>query len=99
MRTLRPVIGVLLLALTLGTPLSFASPARATAPAARERAAARGHLLHQLQSFLVGLWSAAGCEIDPLGHCRQGATAAAPQSPSLDEGCRIDPWGRCISIP
>ncbi len=99
MRTFRPVIGVLLLALTLGTPVGFASPARATASTAPQKTAARGDLRQQLRGFLVGLWSAAGCELDPWGRCLKGATATAPQPPSLDAGCMADPWGRCISIP
>lgn len=99
MRTLRPAAGVLLLALTLGTPAGFAAPARAATPAAQQGAAESKDLLHQLQDFLVHLWSPAGCEFDPLGRCVQGNKAAVPQPPAPSAGCEWDPWGRCITQP
>jgi hypothetical protein len=96
MRIFRPAAGVLLLvlglALTLGTSAGFA----ASAPAARQGAAARGNLLDPLWAFLVSLWSPAGCEMDPWGRCLQGARAAVPHTPTADAGCEIDPLGRCI---
>jgi len=92
MRILRPAAGVLLLGLTLGASTGFA----ATTPAARQGAAARVVLLDQLRGFLVSLWSAAGCEMDPLGRCLPGKTTTQPHSLTAPAGCRIDPLGRCI---
>ena len=48
-------------------------------------------LLDRLWSFLTGVWSAEGCQIDPNGRC---VTTLSPQT---DTGCQIDPNGRCVS--
>jgi len=93
MRVLRPAASVLLLTLTLGAPCLAA--ARSTAPAAAPRVAERGDLLVELRTFLVSLWNAAGCEIDPWGRCAPGTQTVPPRVPAADAGCQIDPLGRC----
>jgi hypothetical protein len=47
------------------------------------------------QGWLTALWNAAGCVIDPNGHClaQQAPAAGGPR----DEGCAIDPNGRCLA--
>jgi hypothetical protein len=96
MRALRPAASVLLLTLTLGAPCL--AVARPTAHAAL-RVAERGDLLVHLRAFLVSLWNAAGCELDPLGRCAPGTQAASPKFPTADAGCELDPFGRCTPHP
>jgi hypothetical protein len=96
MRVFRSPALVLLFALVLGAPAAFASPARATAPAARQ-AAERGSIFHQLRDFLVSLWSPAGCEIDPWGRCLTAPRNGVPPAPTADAGCEMDPLGRCLT--
>ena len=95
MRDLRPAASVLLLALTLGAP-GLAS-ARSTVPAASPRAVQQGDLLVELRVFLVNLWQAAGCRIDPFGHCVPGTQTTPLKLPTVDAGCEIDPLGRCAT--
>ena len=47
-------------------------------------------LLARAWSFLTGLWSKTGCNIDPNGRCLPETPVVQP-----DEGCHIDPSGRC----
>lgn len=93
MRALRFTASALLLSLALGAPCLAA--ARATVPAVPPRAAERGDLLGQLRSFLVSLWNAAGCRLDPFGHCVPDSQPVSPQVPTGEAGCEIDPFGRC----
>jgi hypothetical protein len=97
MRTLRLTALVFLLA--LGAHGAFATSGRATAHPVRQEAAKSGGLLHQLQGFLVSLWSPAGCILDPLGHsqCLPASNATSPQAPAVDAGCVIGPLGRCAA--
>jgi hypothetical protein len=97
MRDLRPTASVLLLALSLGAP-GLAS-ARSTVPAASPRVAEQGDLLVGLRAFLVNLWKAAGCRIDPWGRCAPGAQATPPKIPTANAGCELDPFGRCTNHP
>jgi hypothetical protein len=95
MRIVRPAAGVLLLTLTLGASTVFA----ATTPVTRQGVAARVVLLDQLRSFLVSVWSPAGCQIDPLGRCLPGTTTTQPHTLTVPMGCRLAPWGRCLPQP
>ncbi|HEX9940664.1 MAG TPA: hypothetical protein VGG03_01510 [Thermoanaerobaculia bacterium] len=45
-------------------------------------------VLDRLGSLLTGIWSKAGCTIDPWGRC-------TPSTPAADAGCTIDPLGGC----
>ena len=93
MRVFRPAASILLLSLALGAPCL--ASARSTAPAAPPRVAERGDPLVQLRTFLVSLWKAAGCRLDPWGHCVPDNQAVSPKLPTADAGCEIDPLGRC----
>lgn len=73
MRMLRRTAVLVLLSLLLAAPWASAEPA----------AKATGGFW----SFLVRVWSTAGCWIDPLG---------CPAQTSTDEGCHIDPLG-CLA--
>lgn len=94
MRVSRTTVLVLLLATSSTAPAAFAVPSRSTAHAVPPRAAERA-AVPDLRGWLVRLWSAAGCAIDPWGRCSQGSDATAPRALKASEGCAIDPWGRC----
>ncbi len=83
MRFFRLIVLVLLVVLTVSAPVS-------AEPRAVSAVAADGSLLQNLWSFLVRLWSDAGCVLDPLGGNCQNAI------PMADEGCVMDPLGRCV---
>src|SRR6185295_2859627 len=105
MRTLRHIVVLLLLALTLGVSAASASGPRASAPRDEPRPAVHSalDLLHRLGSLFTSVWSKNGCEIDPLGRCVKGtggngATVPPGNSTSNgDNGCSIDPWGGCTT--
>ena len=104
---LRTTAILLLLCLTLGASAGFAAESRARVAHREEPGAGQFLILfQQVGSYLVALWGAEGCRIDPLGRCAadQRAGAALPTGPNsnvqtvdADEGCRIDPWGRCAT--
>jgi hypothetical protein len=50
-------------------------------------------LLSRAWSFVTGVWTKEGCNIDPNGRC-----LSAPSPLPTKEGCQIDPGGRCLSI-
>jgi hypothetical protein len=65
-------------------------------------------LAAQLWSTFSGLWSEAGCLVDPSGVCGGGSQAehgcsedpngrcaAGPVTATAESGCTIDPDGRC----
>jgi len=90
MKALRPASSLFLLTLALAAPCLALG--RSTAPVA-PRVAERGDLLGQLRFFLVSLWNAAGCELDPFGRCLPGIQTNSPHLPTA--GCELDPLGRC----
>jgi hypothetical protein len=83
---------VFLLAISSAAPAAFAAPSRTTAHAVPQRAAERA-AVPGLRGWLVRLWSADGCRIDPLGRCSQGSSATPPRTLTVDEGCGMDPLG------
>jgi hypothetical protein len=95
MRDLRPAAILLLLTLTLGSPCL--ASARSTVPAASPRVAEQGDLLVELRAFLVNLWKAAGCRLDPWGRCVPDTQTVSPKLRTADAGYEIDPWGRCAT--
>lgn len=84
MRFLRLIVLVLLVVLAVSAPVS-------AEPRAVPAVAADGSRFQNLWSFLVRLWSDAGCVLDPLGGSCQNAT------PAVDEGCGLDPLGGCAA--
>jgi hypothetical protein len=94
MRVSRTAALVLLLATSPTVPAAFAAPSRTTAHAVSERTAERA-AFSNLRSWLVRLWSAEGCAIDPWGRCSQGSDTTTPRVLKASEGCAIDPLGRC----
>ena len=89
MRMLRRTAVLALLSLLLAAPWASAEPA----------AKATGGFW----SFLVRIWIAEGCIMDPLGCPAQTSTdegcrldpLGCPAQPSTDAGCHIDPLGGC----
>ncbi|MEA2694007.1 MAG: hypothetical protein QOJ16_3394 [Acidobacteriota bacterium] len=80
------------LTLALAAPLSAAAPhASSRAPKGAQPAAAPASLLSTWTDWLLHLWAAEGCIIDPDGRCRT--------APRADAGCIIDPDGRCRTAP
>lgn len=93
------VFAVLVVSLTLTTPLCEAASPASAPGRARQAAAIPSHLFG-LWDWLTNLWVKNGCSIDPSGHCVNSPTPTSqplPPVPSLsktDEGCAIDPGGR-----
>lgn len=87
MRVLRPFVVVLLVLVASGAAASPA-PRPAALPEAEPAAFRLPALLARLESLLAGVWSKAGCRLDPLGGCIRSA-------PTTDAGCRVDPLGLC----
>ena len=72
---------LLVLCALLATPLTAAPKFRceSSTPAAADG------LFGWLRSGFSLIWSKAGCQIDPFGHCG-----------TVKNGCQIDPHGRCL---
>jgi hypothetical protein len=89
---------LLLLCAILAAPWATAAPQRSHPPQAV--APSSLDLLGRSWSFLKGLWSATGCDIDPDGRCITRPTQVSqPKSLRSSEGCDIDPSGRCGTRP
>ncbi len=90
---------VLVVSLTLTTPLCEAASPGSAPGRARQAAATPSHLLG-LWDWLASVLAKNGCSIDPSGRCVNSPTPTGqslPPVPSLsdtDEGCAIDPGGR-----
>ena len=93
------VFAVLVVALTLTTPLCEAASPGSAPGRARQAAATSSHL-SGLWDWLTSWWTKNGCSIDPSGHCVNSPTPTGqpiPPVPSLsdtDERCAIGPGGR-----
>jgi hypothetical protein len=83
------VFAVLMVSLTLTTPLCEAA-SRGSAPGrARQATSTPPHLIG-LWDWLTSLWATdGGCGIDPNGLCAKSQSLA-------DGGCTLDPDGRCV---
>jgi len=82
------VFAVLVVSLTLTTPLCEAASPGSAPGRARQTAATPSHLLG-LWDWLTSLWvTDGGCTIDPGGHCAKSQSAT-------ECGCGIDPNGLC----
>jgi hypothetical protein len=85
---------VLVLSLSLGTPLCAAARPGFEAGRAKPEHPAPADLVYQLWGWFTGVWSAVGCSIDPGGLCLVStggiSTSAEVQE---DVGCSIDPGG------
>lgn len=92
MRVPRKAAVLVLLALSLGTSGLFAAKAPSEGRSAKAATRSAAHLFDTLWSRVAGVWSKAGCGIDPLGQC---STSTAPSTQNADVGCGMDPWGRC----
>ncbi len=97
MRVLRPATLIFLLALSLGSPEAFASVQRSSARLSRQGAAIPEGLVGQLRGFLVNLWRAEGCGLDPLGRnsCIPNSIVVPHQVPAGDAGGGLGLLGRC----
>lgn len=73
-------------ALILGL-LLLASPSWAGSPRTHQ---AKPDVFTQIWGLLTGLWSDAGCILDPYGCSPKPAPTTVPQA---DEGCILDPHG------
>jgi hypothetical protein len=83
------VFAVLVVSLTLTTPLCEAASPGSSPGRARQAAATPSHLFG-LWDWLTSLWAMdGGCTIDPDGHCAKSQSLA-------DGGCTIDPSGNTI---
>ena len=91
MRILRP-FAVLLLVLAASGAAASPAPRPAALPEAEPSILRVPTLLARLEGLLAGVWSKAGCRIDPWGRCIES-------TPTTEAGCGIDPWGRCGSNP
>ena len=92
MRVPRKAAVLVLLALSLETSGLFAAKAPSEGRPAKAATRSAVHPFDALWSRVTGVWSKAGCTIDPLGRC---STSTAPRTQNAEEGCMIDPWGRC----
>jgi hypothetical protein len=84
---LHRLFAVLVVSLTLTTPLCEAASPGSAARRARQAASIPSHSFG-LWDWLTNLWAKNGCSIDPGGHCVKSQSAA-------DGGCGIDPGGLC----
>lgn len=85
---LRRLFAVLVVALTLTTPLCEAASRGSIPGRARQTASTPSHLFG-LWDWLTSLWAMdGGYTIDPSGHCAKNQSAT-------DGGCTLDPDGRC----
>lgn len=76
---------LLVLVLAVAVPSLQAAP-REEAPVAR----GAWELVTQAWDYLVGVWSANGCGLDPSGSCQP-----RPIATNAENGCGLDPDGRC----
>jgi hypothetical protein len=87
MRVLR-LLAVVVVVLGPGIVQASASPHESARREARPVATRSVGFLERLGHVFTGLWTKAGCTIDPLGHC-------ASSTVSTEAGCGIDPLGHC----
>ena len=82
------VFAVLVVSLTLTTPLCEAASPSSAPGRARQAAATPSHVFG-LWDWLTSLWATdGGCGIDPGGRCAKSQSA-------MDGGCGLDPGGLC----
>ena len=92
MRSLRNLVVLAVLGLTLGATAVSAAEGPAS-PAGREVNGAARFLDH-LQTLLSAVWEKAACDIDPLGRCSPGGGPAQDDpAPGTDAAWEIDPLG------
>ena len=91
MRVVRQTLMLLLLGLALAVPT--ASAADLETPRAQQAGQSSPDFLERLWLLFTGLWSDAGCRLDPLGGCSMGSEE--PPASNLDSGCGMDPLGGC----
>ena len=90
-RLSRPALAFLLTAILASTSALAAGPLSGPVPRVTEASAAT-HVVARLWSFLKGLWSKNGCQVDPQGLCLKDNGSA---SPTAKNGCHVDPNGQC----
>ena len=88
--SIRRKVLFLLLVMVLATPwVSIAGSERESPRTIQGVELGMPEIFSRIWSFVRGVRSKEGCNIDPNGRC---LPAAQPK-----EGCHIDPLGRCIS--
>lgn len=82
---------LLLVLVLFAVPALQAAPNRAEAGPAPSAPVAQAawDLVTQAWDYLVGIWSANGCGLDPSGSCQP-----RPSTTDVDNGCGLDPSGR-----